>query len=162
MDAVHIAKTILAMIAGSVSKDVTQDTGARPVKQIVVLIVSTKHVLVLMEGVLKSVLQDTGDTTVVHNALKIVTGLTVPEIRDIVLVVNPIGQEISVKDAIPHITEHIVLSHAVQVVPGISVITQDTVLMDVRWEPMVTCVTNNAVNVCQIVTEYRGNVLENV
>lgn len=113
VDAVHIAKTILAMIAGSVSKDVTQDTGARHVKQIVVLIVSTKHVLVLMEGVLKSVLQDTGDTTVVYNALKIVTGLTVPEIRDIVLVVNPIGQEISVKDAIPHITELIVLSHAV-------------------------------------------------
>lgn len=34
--------------------------------------------------------------------------------------------------------------------------------MDVRWEPMVTCVTNNAVHVIQIVTEYRGNVLENV
>lgn len=76
--------------------------------------------------------------------------------------VQIIGQDIFVTDAIPHITEHIVLSHAVQVVPGISVITQDTVLMDVRWEPMVTCVTNNAVNVCQIVTEYRGNVLENV
>lgn len=34
--------------------------------------------------------------------------------------------------------------------------------MDVRWEPMVTCVRNNAVHVRQIVTEYRGNVLENV
>lgn len=90
VDAVNIAKTILAMIAGSVSRDVTQDTGARPVKQIVVLIVSTIYV-VLMERVLKRVKRETGDTTVVHNALKIVTSLPVPEIMDIVLVVNPIG-----------------------------------------------------------------------
>lgn len=42
------------------------------------------------------------------------------------------------------------------------VTTLDTVLLDVRWEPMEKCVRINAVHVRQIVTEYRGNVLENV
>lgn len=64
--------------------------------------------------------------------------------------------------ATPNITDQIVLPHAVLIVPIMSVTTLDTVLMDVRWEPMVTCVRINAVHVRQIVTEYRGNVLENV
>lgn len=59
----HIAETILAMIANIVFRDVNQDTG---------------------------------DTTVVHYALKIVTSRPVPKMMDVVIAVYHIGQEISV------------------------------------------------------------------
>lgn len=45
VNAVHIAGPILAMIADTVLTDVKKDTGDRPVIQLVVLIVSTTHVL---------------------------------------------------------------------------------------------------------------------
>lgn len=80
VDVVHIAETILAMIANIVFRDVNQDTG---------------------------------DTTVVHNALKIVTSRPVPKMMGVVIAVYHIGQEITVTIAIQHITEQLVLSYAV-------------------------------------------------
>lgn len=59
----HIAETIIAMIANIVFRDVNQDTG---------------------------------DTTVVHDALKIVTSRPVPKMMGVVIAVYHIGQEITV------------------------------------------------------------------
>lgn len=84
------------MITDTVHMDVKKDTGDRPVMQLVVLIVSTRHVLVQMEAALKAVYQDTGETPAVTIAHKIVTIRPVPGMMGAVLAVNRIGKENSV------------------------------------------------------------------